>query len=249
MTNKPDDNTPPPAEAAMLDEYHRSVVRPTLAKGRDLPPVALILRKGTLMEGLGAEFPDKERKNQFAEVMRQRCSRHQADAICLIAEAWALKAEKEGDVDREYDKYGSLEHHPNRVDIVMYQLESRAGNWLGQALIHQKPEGGGNGRMVGKIAWLGQPDRVSGRFSDLLPVQYPTPQQVDAYVALARRKLTAAGLDPERKLRNDSMIGMLEKQVRHASADRLTEATLDKMIEILVLAERAFRRGDDEADD
>lgn len=238
---KPED-IPPAAEAAMLERYHQEVVRNTLARGKELMPVALILKGGKLKEALGATFPSNEAKDQFAEAMRQRCSRHKADAICIISEAWALKGDGS---NRQADRYPSLEHHPDRMDVIMYQLETYDGNWRAQAVIHQRPDG--KGRMVGKIDWYGG-GVTTGRFTHLLPPRYPTPAQVDAYVALARRKLAAAGLAPDKILHSDSLIGILEKQIRHGDATKMTEDMIDKMVSVLLLIDAKIFGGKGDED-
>lgn len=231
MTTNPFDDVPeddalPPAYVpflADLIEHTRKMVR----KHDQLPPLAFLMRGGKLAGPvLAAEFPDDRAKDYFAETVRQAASRHRADGIAMVSETWTLPAVDREEFERNRDKYKQIADHPNRVDSVMVKLETVDGDWIGVATI----EPGQKGRKMGALRWM-KPDGSAGRFSHLLPVQYATPAQVDAFVELIRAALRKAGVDPDYRF-SDTGRTVLEPVIRHARqapAKMLTQETADQM--------------------
>lgn len=220
----------PPAQYVAHIAHALDHARRILKSGDELMPAAFVIntaRRTCLI--VGGAFKSNDDKDYFAESVRQAASKHAADAVLMLSEVWSLHAKDRDRYDAIRDQYGSLEHYPGRRDQLMVKLESRAGNWLGLAdLLPAK-----KGRKPGGVQWFSSndpDDRHSGRFSHLLPVIYATPDQVAAFLADARAKLAAAGIDGDAQLHRHSLLEILEAHVRQAPADKLTPDVVDSLI-------------------
>lgn len=230
MKDKNQDRPPPQPLLDHIETFHRAHEKLLAAAGY-LHPFAVIFRGGDIKEILATAFfeeNDMSDKDQFAEAMRQRCSRHDADAVCLMTEAYARTMDK-----GEERGAGAVKDMPGRVEIVMYNLETRQGRWMGQAVITGKE---GAPRTLAKIRWMGPSGASSGRFTGMLPTIYATPDQVMAYLAKAQRMLRELGVDPERKFATKSLTEILAEQFRQAPADRLTDAMLESFVKKIKIA-------------
>lgn len=193
-----------------------------------LMPIAFVINDADKkLIPVGAQFPDIDAKDYFAETIKQMASRHNADAIIFLSESWGLSdVDARAWVAGDNAKYDYLmENHPRRLDQLMVQLECRDGCWLGRAnLLPAK-----KGRKTGRFEWF-KAGQTEGRFTHLLPVQYATPEQCEAFLRMAREKLLAAGIDCDRKFATRSMMDILREHIHNAPADKLTAAMLDEFI-------------------
>lgn len=129
-------------------------------------------------------FTDDAAKDRFAEVARLLAVAHEADALVLIAEAWASLPDARGNLDTETPPSQS----PNRREIVALMLEdeTRRGSMLIPILR------GWNDAFVGfgdtaPVAYA----QAEGRFSGMMPPRNPVPEDR----AKAAAVLKALGLN------------------------------------------------------
>lgn len=237
-----DDTRPLPPEYVGLAAHLVQNMTALLAEGEELVPVALTIKDGDIVAPVMGQFDSLDAKDGFAELVRQAASRHDADAIALISETWTLSldgTQEEMTAKRQADKYPSLEDHPDRIDAAMCQLETREGTWSG--LGHVVPRPGQRGRDLVNFTWrrMGQ---GKGRFSRFLPVQYASPDQLAVLLALARKRLLAAGLDPDYPMQElgTTLIAFVAGKLRQAPAHLASDATISHLCDLLIEGARQF---------
>lgn len=218
----------PPAQYADLLTHLIGVARDAVQQGDELLSVAFLLKDGQVGDMVASAFEDDRVKDGFAETVRQRASKIKPDAIVMVAEAWSLP--KEYTTPERLAKFNAqykrIADAPYKVDIVMVKMETDEGEWLGRAEMHKVT----SGRTFGEITWL-KADYAQGRFMGLLPVTYATPQQINAYLALLRRKLDASVIDSDyRMTQGELFMQVVEKIIRQMPAKLLTEEALDALI-------------------
>lgn len=120
----------------------------------------------TNMFGLTDSGPDKQ---MFSGLIKQLARKSEALMICIISEAWTIKAETEADIllaKQWIDTHDGIEDCPLRQDSVIIQVEHKAlspRHQIWTAPIHTV----GEKRAVG--AFQNQPNSDDGRFCNLLP--------------------------------------------------------------------------------
>lgn len=222
----------PPAKYVSFLSKIIEQAQQNLKNHSQLSPVAfLISHASKKTEILGSGFSNPDEKDFFAETVKQRASKMQADAICFLAESWTLpqKYQTPDMVQSILKKYGSVSNFPERKEIVMINLETDEGVWVGMSDL--KPAKKGK-KMVG-IKWQKSPE-LHGRFANLLPIKYASPQQVEEFIAKARTKLIDAGLEPDAIMEERSIIQIMDSMVRHAPLKNLTDEMLDDFIQTLL---------------
>lgn len=230
MTNMSDlDGGPVPAPIlAVIAGIHSIMRADLLADGAEVDPAALLLRDGEIVEVMVTQFSSDDSKDLFAEGIRQRASKHSADAVCLISEAWALLTP-----DDEKRPEGSIENMPNRQDVVMYRIQTRAGDWLGRAPIMPAE----TGRALGEITWSGA-GRHGGRFKRLLPPVLATREQIATFANQLGEKLRAGGIAPEMVAgpNGAQLVEAVERQLlaQGATTDMLTFDNFDDLLAELI---------------
>lgn len=235
-------NVQPPAEyAGLLGTIMEKVQQNLKAHDQLLPVAFLINLKKNKIDVVAANFADDAAKDFFAETVRQRASRFEAEAICFASEAWSLpeKYSTKEHMDRIYRVYGSLSNFPEREEIVMLSLQTHDGLWMATSRISTAKKG----RKATGFKWM-KSDGSDGRFTKLLPPKYATPEEVDTFLQLARYKMVEAGLDPDEKQGDRSLIQILESHSRNAPAARLTEEVLDALIQKFI----KIRAGEEDGD-
>ena len=108
------------------------------------------------------DFPDAAGKEFSSMMIAQIAKDFRPEYTIFAAEAWMLKSDNESEAKR--DKTQSLEHHPDRLDCVIYTLETRHGIWVGRAEIKKDANGK---RTAGKPVFE-KPVKATGRFANLL---------------------------------------------------------------------------------
>lgn len=220
---------PPTKYVAILSDIIDQI-QSNLKKHDQLVPLAYLLNQKE-MAIFASQFDDEKQKNYFSELIKQHASKINADAICFVAESWTLpeKYRNKADMTRILKQYGSISEFPERVEIIAISLETREGKWTGMGDIKPAKKG----RKMTGLKWM-KVEMMEGRFSHLLPVKYPTPQEVAAFMSKARTKLVAAGFDPDAIMEKKSIIQIMEEMTRHAPIERLTDEMLDSFIQTLV---------------
>jgi hypothetical protein len=225
------DNQPPAKYVSFLSKIIK-LAQQNLKNDSQLLPVAfLISHASKKTEILGSDFSNPEEKDFFAETVKQRANKMQADAICFLAESWTIpeKYQKPDMVQSILKKYGSVSNFPERKEIVLINLETNEGVWVGMSDL--KPAKKGK-KMVG-IKWMKSPE-LQGRFANLLPVKYPTPKQIEEFIAKARVKFKVAGFDPDAIMEKRSIIQILESMIQKAPLNRLTDEMLNGFVQSMV---------------
>lgn len=218
----------PPAQYTRLLAALAQAMRRGLKTQRELLPTAFLFKDTELVKTIVSVFQTDADKDQMAQTIRQYASRFGANAIAFVHEGWGLPPAYQ--TDEGYaaiqERYGEIANCPFRTDLMNITLETYDGYWRGSGEIKPAKKG----RKVGGLEWH-QALRAGGRFTHMLPVRHPTPAQVDAYLALARRKMVAAGLDPDAPMATGkTMLDHMEAKVRQAPIERMTEPVLDDLI-------------------
>lgn len=108
-----------------------SVARDGARRGKEIPMVAAI---GDADTGEHVVIPyGQGTPNEGARLVRKTAQLMDANFILLVSEAWqktATKADGE-DFASMRERYKEVRHMPGRRDVVMFQLETRAGLWTG----------------------------------------------------------------------------------------------------------------------
>lgn len=235
--NDPLDDAPPAAYTDLLADITR-VARGELEAGKIQIVTAFLIREGKVSDMIASPLEDDYVKDGFAEIVRQRASRTQADAIAMVSEAWSLP--KEWTIPEKFAEHRSLYKHladsPHKIDIVMLKFETYAGEWIGRAEV--RSEAGSEARTFGDIEWAKVSGLSAGRFIGMLPVRYATPKHVDEFMALLRQKFGQAGYDPDKieiQIQADAsdtltMSQVVEQQMRQMPADALTPGVIDTLL-------------------
>lgn len=238
MTDK---NIHPPAKYVSLLNKIIEQIQKNLKSQEQLLPVAFLLnQESKKTEIIGLPFKNEEDKDYHAEMLRQKASRMQADAICFLSEAWTLpkKYTSKDMVKSILQKYGEIANFPEKVEIVIINFETHEGIWTGIADI--KPAKKGR-KMVG-LHWT-KAENIAGRFTHLLPVKYGTPEQIKIFIDKAREKLIAVGINPDEVLEKKSFVNIIEEIARQSPAENLNDEMLDYMISSILEASRRFKDG------
>jgi len=110
----------PTLKAQALSELHRS---------DGIPPRLIGFMKGgggmgviDVSEATGGEWGSRRSKDATAFVHRIAAMTPGTYASVFCSEAWGLRASSSGELDRQYDKYPSLGDHPDRYEILMFQM-------------------------------------------------------------------------------------------------------------------------------
>ena len=111
-------------------------------------------------------------KDALAEVTRTFCAEVKAVSAILATEVWTLPPGHPASLSHEamaaeYERYGGLANHPDRVEAVSVSVESRSGCCLYMAKISRAEDRPG----LGEWEKLEGNERSSGRFVGFLPVQ------------------------------------------------------------------------------
>lgn len=120
----------------------------------------------TKMFGLTDSGQDKQ---MFSGLIKQLAQKSEALMICIISEAWTIRAETEADAllaQHWVDTHDGIEDCPLRQDSVIIQVEHKAlspRHQIWAAPIHMV----GEKRSVGEFQ--NQPNSDDGRFCNLLP--------------------------------------------------------------------------------
>jgi hypothetical protein len=153
-----------PEECRHEVEVIVSVVREYLLEGESLAAMAFMGRFGL------PPFPvpmDMKHKDQSTKLVTELCKHAKADYVIMVAEAWALdhtKVPKE-EFMRIANTHESIANHPDRMDIVMFSLETHKGFWFGQSPIKSLD---GKKRGFDDIQFEMKKE-LEGRFTSFLP--------------------------------------------------------------------------------
>lgn len=155
-----------PLELRNYVEAMATVARENLERDGKLTPVAFIGTmdgNGTMLGGLAGLGKDGS-----ARAIRAFAKKLDADFVLHIDEAWTTSTTDKDEVARLREKYKEVRLMPGRVDCVMFQLETRVGQFMG--LPTREPFGEtftfgpinmqfmdhGEGRFVGLLPPLGK---------------------------------------------------------------------------------------------
>lgn len=231
-SQNPDDLPPQPYLDICKFFYERHCA--ILADSELVLPAAIIIKDGNTPEILDSAFfeenGDKD-KDYMAKAIQQRASKHGADGVLFFSEGWMISGSTE-EVKALRAQYKNIADMPQRIEVITYVLETRAGNYNGRARITGEER---TPRQLGAIEWM-KGEGSGGRFSRFLPTIYATPEQVMAYLAKAQKKLRELGVDPERKFATKSLTEIMAEQFRQAPAERLTDDMLESFVEKIKLA-------------
>jgi len=140
-----------------------SIARGYLSEGGKLSAMAFLGKSGC---GLFPVPMDMEHKDLSAKLITELCKDCEADYVIMISEAWALSEKvSTEEMERIVATRESIEHHPDRDDIVMITLETRQGYWFGKSLLKSL---GGKKRGFDDIQFA-MSKEIEGRFASFLP--------------------------------------------------------------------------------
>ncbi len=134
----------------IISESNRQLVPITfLCKNNEIQPIAM-------------DFSDEEHKDFSSAAVSVLARKFKPEFIIFISEAWGLNVASENQVQQAAGK--SLEHHPNRREIVIYTLETAHGTWFGSSEIIRHGDGK---RSIGDPEFI-VADKAVGRFANFL---------------------------------------------------------------------------------
>ena len=109
------------------------------AKGQLLPKWHMVDREGNHI----VKPANMTNKDVDLAVMKVFFAFADIVAVVLMSEAWAVDARERviSDAEREKMDREGLEHHPGRIEIIMYRAEDEEGALLAQRLIMRSPSG------------------------------------------------------------------------------------------------------------
>lgn len=117
-------------------------------------------------------------KDVWARMVRTLSGFVEARFVMVVSEVWigpATMTTKE-EADAAMAKYGSVQNMPGRREMLMVNLETREGFWLGLAQIVEKPgrhaRGGAAQKTFGELK-LEMTPHLTGRFAGLLGSRKP----------------------------------------------------------------------------
>ena len=221
------DHTPPAAYAVLIEGMLQTA-RDTLRENELVPPCAMLLLNGEVVDIIFAQFNDVRTKDQFAETVRQRASRFKPEAIATLTEAWGLPKEYQ---TREAmtafrEQYQAVSEAPFKIDILVLQLETYDGDWIGRAEVREADVG----RTMGAMDWL-KADHMGGRFTHFLPVRYGTPEQVEHALDVVRVVCEDAGFDVPQDI-----LAKLRPMMAQAPAENLSDENTVRMVAHMIRA-------------
>lgn len=226
----PNENNPP-ANLDWLIGGLVDQVRQNLERDGHLAPVVFVIRTDKReIDVVSGSMGSTKEKDYIAEAVRQRARRMQADAICLVTEAWSLPPEDAPHAQKICEQYGSLSSYPGRIEIVAISIETTDGVWMAQAPITRT-----QGKPSIELPTWYKAEASSGRFMHLLPVIHATPAEVDALLARIGERLVERGAPSDVAVMVvRKMEPMLRQAPRKAVAAFPLEEMVNKVVEDLV---------------
>lgn len=70
-------------------------------------------------------------KDVSSKLIRKIAGKVEADYALFVDEAWTLEATSKTEVDLLREQYGEVRNMPNRIDVVMFSLQTHAAQFLG----------------------------------------------------------------------------------------------------------------------
>ena len=131
-----------------------------ITEKEELEPIVFLCKSDDILPVV-LDFPDEAGKDLSSRMIAQIAQKFRPEFTIFVSEAWVLKTDDASDIKR--DKTQSLEHHPDRIDCVIYSLETKYGIWVGTSEIKKDV----NKRTAGMPDFK-KPDYATGRFVNLL---------------------------------------------------------------------------------
>jgi len=128
---------------------------------QELAPIVFLCKPNELCPVV-LDFPDEAGKDLSSMVIAHLAQKFRPEYTIFVSEAWVLKTDDESLAKRNMSQ--SLEHHPDRIDCIMYSLETRYGVWMGTSEIKTGVDGK---RKAGTPDFM-QSAKTMGRFANLL---------------------------------------------------------------------------------
>lgn len=148
-----------------------------------VPPTVIADTKDGYIFCMPTELTDDAAKDRFAEVARVFAIAHEANALVMIAEAWARLPDARGHLDIETPPSQA----PDRKEVVVLMLEDHSRNATGMLPILRDDFGAFNA--FGDTGPMQFGESV-GRFAGLMPRNKPSNREA----AQAKATLLALGM-------------------------------------------------------
>ena len=103
-------------------------------------------------------------KDDAAKMIRKAAKQTKADFVLHVDEGWLKHATSKAEVDALKENHGQVRDMPGRVDVVMFSLETRMGQFFDAPV--RQPHG--ETYTFGELKMQLMPD-AEGRFMGLLP--------------------------------------------------------------------------------
>lgn len=130
-----------------------------------LLPTAFI-SAGEQLAIVGTPFKTSEEKELSVKAVSELCNRMKADFMIYVLESWMVKITGENAAEVEALKAGQkrVSKHPNKIEVVIFQVETRTKAWLAQGEIKRLPDGT---RQMQEVTWF-EGGMTEGRFTRIL---------------------------------------------------------------------------------
>ena len=161
-----------------------------LRYGGQVPPTAMLVAPGGLVKCVTGNLPTEPAKDHFASTVRTLAVAHDAKAVVMVLESWALSAPPGGTLNPDVRPSQA----PDRQEVVALIGEAPGIQQATFLTILRT--------ISGTFAGFGEPrmqhcDHAEGRFAQILPISPPTPEEK----ARARAILQAQGMREQRPAR------------------------------------------------
>jgi hypothetical protein len=152
-----------PADVQPLVDRILALCREQMTEGAVTPVTYVIDSAKQTMVPVEMHMPNAIAKDVAAALVRWTAKNIKADMTIMVTEAWSLSQKDAKHYNAIIEQYGSIGEYPGHLDILMVQVETRAGHWMGRAPIETK----GKARRCGPLEVV-KGDSASGRFSHFL---------------------------------------------------------------------------------
>lgn len=133
-------NTPTtfPPDVAPLVERIMAICREQLTEGAVTPVTYVIDSKEQLLVPVEQHMPAKIATDIAGAMVRWTATTIHADMTIAVSEAWSLSSADSPRYREIIDQYGSIGDYPGKLDVLMVNVQTRAGCWRGRAPIETR---------------------------------------------------------------------------------------------------------------
>lgn len=138
------------------------ISRETIEEGVELPPLVYLGNSHIGQIDIIANLASLS-KNECAALFKRHAKAISADMFLMVSEAWMLPPARVAEQEAIMKQHGSIGNSPYRIDAVCFNLQTRAGTWIGSGNIMLA-----NGARTFKEVEFISCNNATGRFTNIL---------------------------------------------------------------------------------